>query len=100
MDETIKLAIAGRFKNTEPGFLRIKRNLGMNDFSDGEIENLLRKIILATPEEFIETRGKNHYFKCPAFNAVLTVHSHSYTIITAKRISQNRVCCSRSDSRP
>jgi hypothetical protein len=99
MDETIKIAIAGRFRNTELGFLRIRRNLAIEDFSDSETEDLLRRILLATPTEHIIKKGKNYYFNCPAFDAILTVNSHSHTIVTAKRISQDGGCGSRNHSR-
>ncbi|MEI6895548.1 MAG: DUF3781 domain-containing protein, partial [Colwellia sp.] len=36
-----------------------------------------------------ETKGKNHYFKCVERNAILTVNSHSFTIITAKTINKS-----------
>jgi len=84
MDKNLKKNISKNFGNTELGFLRIKRNLQINNYSDLEIENYLRKIILSTPLEHIETKGKNHYFKCTKFNAILTVNAHSLTVITAK----------------
>ncbi len=87
MNKGLKISIAENFKNTELGFLRIKRNLNMNSYSDCETEKHLRKIILSTPLERIETKGKNHYFKCAKFNAILTVNSHSFTVITAKQIN-------------
>ncbi len=86
MDKTLKITIAENFKNTELGFLRIKRNLQISDCSDFETENYLRKIILSTPLECIESRGKNHYLSCVKFNAILTVNAHSLTVITAKLI--------------
>ncbi len=86
MDKKLKTAIAENFKNTELGFLRIKRNLQIDSYSDRETEKHLKEIILSTPLGFIETNGKNHYFKCTKFNAILTVNSHSLTIITAKQI--------------
>ncbi len=86
MDKKLKTSIAENFKNTELGFVRIKRNLQIDSYSDRETENYLKEIILYTPLEFIETKGKNHYFKCVKFKAILTVNSHSLTIITAKQI--------------
>jgi len=86
MNETLKISIAENFKNTPLGFLRIKRNLDITHFSDTETEIYLRKIILATHLEDIETKGKNHYFKYSESNAILTINSHSFTIITAKQI--------------
>ncbi len=88
MNETLKILIAEKVQNTALGFLRIKRNLAISHFSDTETETYLKKIILSTPLEDIETKGKNHYFKCFKNNAILTVNSHSFTIITAKQIDK------------
>ena len=68
------------------GFLRIKKNLDILHFSDAETETYLKKILLSTPLEDIETKGKNYYFKYFEGNSILTVNSHSFTIITAKQI--------------
>jgi len=89
MNETLKISIAKKFKNTPMGFMRIKRNLDILKFSDSETETYLRKTILSTPLEEIETKGKNHYFKCFKNNTILTVNSHTFTIITAKKINKN-----------
>lgn len=86
MNETLRTSIAEKFRNTQMGFVRIKRNLDIIEYSDSETENYVRKIILSTPLEKIETKGKNYYFKCSKDNAILTVNSHTLTIITAKRI--------------
>ena len=90
MNETLKASIAGQFKNTPLGFSRIKRNLGIIHFSDNETEIYLRKIILSTSPIDIETRGKNHYFKCIKYNAILTVNSKTFTVITAKQICKRK----------
>ncbi len=87
MKNNLKSSITENFKNTELGFLRIKRNLQINNYSDSKTENYLREIIKSTPLESIETRGKNYYFSNAKFNAILTVNSHSLTIITAKKIN-------------
>ncbi|WP_029911502.1 DUF3781 domain-containing protein [Pelobacter seleniigenes] len=88
MHEDLNLFIAERFKNTELGFLRIKKNLGILNYSDEATERFLKEIILATPVEKIAKQGKNYYFTCVKFNALLTVNSHSFTVITAKKIVQ------------
>ena len=88
MNEALRKSIADRFGNTSLGLLRIKRNLGLITYSDSETEDLLRTMILSTPLEDIETKGKNHYFRCFAFNATLTVNSNTFTVITAKRINK------------
>lgn len=86
MNETLKILISNQFRNTPMGFIRIRKNLNISNLSDSETENYLKKIILSTPIEDIETKGKNHYFKCFQHNAILTVNSQSFTIITAKQI--------------
>lgn len=58
----------------------------MSRSSDGEIERILRKSILSTPLNNVEKKGKNYYFKCFEYDAVLTINSHTLTIITAKKI--------------
>ena len=86
MNETLRISIAEKFRNTTLGFSRIKRNLDILHFSDAETEAYLKKILLSTPLEDIEAKGKNYYFKYFESNAILTVNSHSFTIITAKQI--------------
>jgi hypothetical protein len=86
MDENIRTSIANNFRNTELGFLRIRKNLQIAGYSDIETESYLRKVILSTHLECIEKRGKNHYFTCAEFNAILTINSYSLTVITAKKL--------------
>jgi len=88
MNTNFRSLIADKFKNTSLGFFRIKNNLGINHFTDSETENYLRKIILSTPLHDIETKGKNHYFNCLEYSVILTVNSHTFTIITAKQIEK------------
>jgi hypothetical protein len=90
MNETLRMSIADKFRNTALGFLRIRKNLDIFHLTDTETETYLKNIILSTPLEDIETKGKNHYFKCFGNNAILTVNSHSFTIITAKQIDKKR----------
>ncbi|MFP4127961.1 MAG: DUF3781 domain-containing protein [Desulfonatronovibrio sp.] len=86
MNETLRTSISRQFSNTPPGFLRIKKNLNIVHLSDNETELFLRKIILSTPLESIETKGKNHYFKCLEYNVILTVNASTFTVITAKQL--------------
>ena len=86
MNKTLRTSIADQFRNTPLGLLRIKKNLDIMHFSDRETETYLKEIILSTPLEDIETKGKNYYFKSFNDNAALTVNSHTFTIITAKQI--------------
>jgi hypothetical protein len=93
MDSVLRATIVENFKNTPLGFLRIRKNLDIVDFSDRETEHYLRKVMLSTPLDAIESKGKNHYFKCFNENAILTINSHSLTVITAKKINKNQPIC-------
>jgi hypothetical protein len=88
VNEALKESITKGFKNTALGFLRIRKNLEIMDLSDAETEEYLKETLSLTSIENIETKGKNHYFKCFEKNAILTVNSHSFTIITAKIINK------------
>jgi len=90
MNEILKLSISNKFRNTQMGFIRIKKNLDISNLSDDKIELYLKEIILSTPIENIESIGKNHYFNNIKYNAILTINSHTFTIITAKQINKKR----------
>jgi len=89
MNTTLKTQIANEFKNTVLGFVRIKRNLNINHFSNAETEAYLKETILSTPLEAIEKNGKNYYFKCLKNNALLTINSYTLTVITAKQMTKD-----------
>ena len=86
MNETLKATISKQFRNTTMGFLRIKRNINILHLSNKQTESYLEKIILSTPIKDIQTKGKNYYFECIEYNVILTINSHTFTIITAKQI--------------
>ena len=88
MNESLKLSISNEFRNTQMGFVRIKKNLHINHLTDDNTEVYLKEIILSTAIENIESIGKNHYFTNSKYNAILTVNSHTFTIITAKQINK------------
>jgi len=88
MNEQLREEIVDGFGNTELGFLRIRRNLGVTHLSDQETEAYLRELLQSTLLSDIEKRGKNYYFSNTAEDAVLTVNSYNYTIITAKKLSK------------
>ena len=81
--------IAENFKNTELGLIRIAKNLGLSSMADRDIVSHCRKIILSTPTDKIEVRGKNYYLHSQKYSAVLTINRSSLGIITAKRKSDN-----------
>lgn len=88
MNDALKILITKNFKNTALGFVRVRKNLNVEHLSDAETEEYLKELLLLTPLDDIETKGKNHYFTCRDKNAIVTVNSHSFTIITAKVINK------------
>lgn len=82
--ENINEFLAGHFRNTELGLVRIAKNLGMLGTSRADIVDHCRQIILATPSGKIEVRGKNYYLYCQEYSAILTINRSSLGIITAK----------------
>lgn len=83
--ETAKRYIADNFKNTELGLVRIVQNLGLQAIADNDVVRHCRQIILSTPIQKVEIRGKNYYFHSQEYSAVLTINRSSLGIITAKR---------------
>lgn len=83
--ENTKEFLAGNFKNTELSLIRIAKNLNLLDMKDTNIISHCQKIILATPIEKIEQRGKNYYLHCQDYSAILTINKSSLGVITAKR---------------
>ena len=69
-----------KLHTTEPGVLRIKRNLGLNEDIDAII--WCRDKILAA-DSSIERKGKNYYVSFKG--GIITVNAGSMTIITAKK---------------
>ncbi|MEH6477910.1 MAG: DUF3781 domain-containing protein [Sneathiella sp.] len=83
--ETTKEYIADNFQNTELGLVRIAKNLGLQALSADDLISHCQDIIQSTPIEDVEIRGKNYYFYCKEYSAVLTINRSSLGIITAKR---------------
>lgn len=83
--DVTKAHIGAKFRTTELGLVRIAHNLGLQTMTPDEIIGHCRQIILATPLGRVEVRGKNYYFYCTKFAAVLTINQSSLGIITAKR---------------
>ncbi len=81
----IRDSLAESFTNTEMGLVRIARNLDLSGFSNDEIVAYCRRVILSTPVDNIEVRGKNYYLYSNEFTAVLTINRSSRGIITAKK---------------
>lgn len=83
--ENTKRTIAEKFRNTELGLVRIAKNLDLRDMAAGDVVHHCKKIILSTPVQNIEARGKNYYLYSREYSAVLTINKSSLGIITAKR---------------
>ena len=68
-----------KIHTTKLGVERIKRNLKLN--SNNVVEYCKNKIL--KKETKITKKGKNYY--CEIDNIIITINSHSYTIITAHK---------------
>ncbi len=64
---------------TEPGAIRIKRNLSLD--TDDVIRWCRAKI--ESENALIERRGKNYYITSD--RCIITVNAHSFTVITAHK---------------
>ncbi len=82
--EDTRKFIAGNFKNTKLGLVRIAKNLGLRGMDDNDVVHHCHKIILSTPIPNVEVRGKNYYLYSHKYSAVLTINRSSLGIITAK----------------
>lgn len=80
-DKNLLLQNIGKLHTTEMGADRIRKNLGLAEVDPVEF---CRKIIL-DKNCIIYKNGKNHY--CEGNGVKITVNSHSFTIITAHKIS-------------
>lgn len=87
MNNEMRYRIGNEFRSTELGLIRINKNLKLRLSCDDKIKHAIREIILSTPISNVEKIGKNFYFKNNIHDAILTIHSRSLTVITAKKIS-------------
>lgn len=76
-DKEIVLKNLEKVHTTKMGVERIKKNLGLNT---DDVVNYCKKKILNDSSN-IYKQGKNWY--CEIENIRITIHSYSYTIITA-----------------
>ena len=80
-----KTEILKKICYTELVYERINKKLNTN-YSKKQIESFISKVLKETDTDFFNKKGKNYYFKCFEHNAILTINSHSLTVITAKQI--------------
>ncbi len=66
---------------TELVYGRINKKLNCN-YSKGEIENMIYKIIEGTNQSQFQERGKNIYVTNHADNIKITINSNTFRIIT------------------
>ena len=74
-----------KIHTTELGKIRIQKNLKL------EKEDILEecKRIILDKNGKIEKKGKNWY--CTLYDIVITINSHSYTIITAHQLKERKI---------
>ena len=70
-----------KIHTTELGVIRIKRNLGLDNFD--VMEWCKRRVSAA---EYIIRKGKNWYVSYE--NIVITINAYNYTIITAHKVKE------------
>ena len=78
-DKNILLDNIDKVHTTEMGVDRIKKNLGL---TDTDVVAYCKELVL-NKDCNIYKQGKNWY--CEINNAVITINSYSYTIITAHK---------------
>lgn len=78
-DKNILLDNIDKVHTTEMGVDRIKKNLGLKDI---DVVAYCKELVL-NKDCNIYKQGKNWY--CEINNAVITINSYSYTIITAHK---------------
>lgn len=79
-DKQILLNNINHIHTTEMGIFRIKKNLKLDN--DNVVEYCINKI--SDKNCNIYKNGKNFY--CEIDNMIITINSHSYTIITAHKL--------------
>lgn len=82
-----KTTILERKYYTELVYGRINKKLNLN-LSKAEIEKMIFEMIQKTDDSFFQKIGKNIYITNEKKNAVLTINSYTYRIITADRIKK------------
>jgi hypothetical protein len=70
---------------TELVYQRINKKLGVN-FSNKEIEALIKKVVSETMLDFFEKKGKNYYVSNKENNIKITINSNTFRVITVDKI--------------
>tara|TARA_R110000765_G_C18758752_1_gene588747 strand:+ start:159 stop:419 length:261 start_codon:yes stop_codon:yes gene_type:complete len=70
---------------TELVYQRINKKLGLN-FSNEEIEALIKKIVSETTLDCFEKKGKNYYISSKENNIKITINSNTFRVITVDKI--------------
>lgn len=83
-DKNILLSNADKLHTTQMGIERIKRNCLLNK---DDVVEWCKKIVFSS-DCIISRKGKNWYAEYE--NYIITINAHSYTIITAHRIKNNK----------
>ena len=70
---------------TELVYKRINKKLNTN-YSNGETEALIKKILKETDIQNYKKKGKNFYISNKDYNIRITINSNTFRIITVDRI--------------
>lgn len=83
----IKQQIIENLCYTELVYKRINKKL-LTEFSNGQIELLIKQILKKTDEKFYTKTGKNFYVTSTDDNIRITINSNTFRVITADKIEE------------
>jgi RNA binding exosome subunit len=83
----IKQQIIENLCYTELVYKRINKKL-LTEFSNGQIELLIKQILKKTDEKFYTKTGKNFYVTNTDDNIRITINSNTFRVITADKIEE------------
>jgi hypothetical protein len=66
-------------------YQRINKKLGVN-FSNEQIEALIKKVLSETTLASFEKKGKNYYISSTKNNSRITINSNTFRVITVDKI--------------
>jgi len=83
----VKQQIIENICYTELVYKRINKKL-LTEFSNGQIELLIKQILNKTDEKFYTKTGKNFYVTNTVDNIRITINSNTFRVITADKIEE------------
>ncbi|WP_104810145.1 DUF3781 domain-containing protein [Polaribacter filamentus] len=85
MSKINKSEIPQNHCHTELVYQRINKKLGVN-FLNGEIEALIKKVVLETTLDCFKKKEKNYYISSKETNSRITINSTTFRVITVDKI--------------